>query len=187
MHLLQGRLWCWVWGGVLKLLMEDNQPLGCCGRPAVIPHLQPIRPFTLFNRQVLEELFIPEHPTYEPNTSGWAAEAAERLAPLAADGGSGELSAAERAAAAFVLIGQAEAAAWGGSNGSLGGGGSGGGSSQRRYTVADFRAAYALGALTPLHVAENIIAAVEASEARVRCARGLQCAEIVSCCGACAC
>ncbi|KAI7839845.1 hypothetical protein COHA_006430 [Chlorella ohadii] len=126
--------------------------------------------------QVLEELYIPEAPTFRPNTAGWQAE--DDVAwDLALLGGiesrcsSGGLSAVQRAAAAAALS-PAFAAGSGGrgtpKRGSSSGGGEGGPSSppQRHYTAADYRAAYQSGRIPPSDVAENIIEAVAASEAQ---------------------
>jgi hypothetical protein len=111
---------------------------------------------------MLEEVFLPERPTFQPNTAGWAAEDTSDLAPL------GDLPAAERAVAAVATLqsfcSQLESIANtphdGGSSGSKG---------KRHCTAADFRGAYAAGTVTPAQVAENIIAAVAASEAQVGC------------------
>lgn len=121
-------------------------------------------PITLLNQpQALEEIFLPERPTFLPNTAGWPAEQpADRLAPLAATPASadGELGAAERATAAFSLVHGTQAAAAGDGSGSSG-------RPPRQHTVASFHAAYACGACTPLDVAEAVIAAIAASEAQV--------------------
>lgn len=96
-------------------------------------------------RQLFEETFIPEAPTFMPNTRGWRRErgAFEELGP--------DLSAAERASKAYALAfgsasigeGRGRRAGW------------------KRYTVADFERAYSSGTVTPVQVAENVIAAVE--------------------------
>lgn len=78
-------------------------------------------------------------------------------------------SAADRAAAAAAL---APAFAGSKGKGQLRAGaraGSSGGAAWRAHTAADFHRAYAAGALTPSDVAENVIAAVAASEAQVGC------------------
>lgn len=107
--------------------------------------------------QMLEEVFIPERPTFHPNTSGWAAEDASSLAHL------DDLPAAQRAAASVAAL----QPFWSQLESTAPANGNGGGSGQRYHTAADFRRAYVARRVTPAQVAENIIAAVAASEAQV--------------------
>ncbi|KAL6766412.1 hypothetical protein ACKKBG_A35910 [Auxenochlorella protothecoides x Auxenochlorella symbiontica] len=94
--------------------------------------------------QLFGETFIPEMPTFLPNTRGWRPEQGPlvELEP--------ELSDVERAGAAFKLtFGEDPATDQG---------------PWRQHTCADYRRAYASGQSTPSQVAERVITAVAASE-----------------------
>lgn len=116
--------------------------------------------------QILEEVFLPERPTYQPNLEGWGPEPLAGLATLGG-GQCGALAAAQLAAeAASILAGSADFGAASdvapGSDDS----GSSSSSARRPHTVADFYRAYASGQATPSQVAERVIEAVAASEAQ---------------------
>ncbi|KFM27663.1 Glutamyl-tRNA(Gln) amidotransferase subunit A [Auxenochlorella protothecoides] len=94
--------------------------------------------------QLFGETFIPEMPTFLPNTRAWRPEQGPmvELEP--------ELSDVERAGAAFKLtFGEDPATDQG---------------PWRQHTCADYRRAYASGQSTPSQVAERVITAVAASE-----------------------
>lgn len=116
---------------------------------------RPLAPFThlhlVLPRQLFEETFIPEAPTFMPNTRAWRRErgAFEELDP--------DLSAADRATKAYTLA-FGSAAAGAGEECRAG---------WKRYTVADFYRAYSSGNVTPVQVAENVIAAVEEGMSQV--------------------
>lgn len=137
------------------------------------PLAGPIRRPLLRNNklpQILEELFMPERPTFQPNTEGWPAESGAGLAPLSTQAEQ-ELMPAGRASAAAALlaaIATAYPAQATNSTAEASGGAvsSSTGRDRRHYTAADFHRAYASGEATPSDVAERLIAAVAASEAQ---------------------
>jgi hypothetical protein len=141
------------------------------------PLAGPIRCALLQRNGVLQmlEVFVPERPTYQPNTAGWPAEAAAGLVALPSPGeGSSAANRATAAAAALALdrpraAAHAAAPAAVAAAAAAGADGAQPGSAtlRRHHTAADFRRAYASGTVTPVQVAENIIAAVAASEAQV--------------------
>ncbi|PSC68462.1 fatty acid amide hydrolase-like [Micractinium conductrix] len=111
--------------------------------------------------QILEEVFVPERASFQPNTVGWPTErglADGRLVELG--GGEYELAPVELAAAATALSPSFAAA----SSSGAGQAPASTDATPRRHTAADFYRAYASGATTPAEVAERIIAAVAASE-----------------------
>ncbi|KAL4419344.1 hypothetical protein ABPG75_002647, partial [Micractinium tetrahymenae] len=117
--------------------------------------------------QILEEVFIPERPTYQPNLQGWAPEPPAGLAALGAEGV--KQAAAELAVeAAAILAGPAGFSSTQAATAAPAGTASAGGrrGARRPYTVADFYRAYASGQTTPSEVAERVIKAVAASEAQ---------------------
>ena len=146
------------------------------------PLAAPIRRALLQRNGVLQmlEVFVPESPTFQPNTAGWPAEGAAGLVALPGPGEGS--SAAQRATAAAAALAPdrpraaaqaaapaapaapaVAAAAPAGADGSQ----PGSATLRRHHTAADFHRAYASGTATPVQVAENIIAAVAASEAQV--------------------
>lgn len=137
-------------GPIRRRLMRDNGfPQARSlkqSRAAGLSLMSPTSNHTTQPWQALEEQFIPEPPTLEPNTSsGWvprpgAPSFDDAVLPL----GTGSVAAAAAAAAALHALGEA-----------------GGGSSR----VMEFHSAYKSGRLTPAAVAERLIAAVAESEA----------------------
>ena len=101
--------------------------------------------------QVLQEVFIPEKPTFTPNTRGW-----DHRAPPAAEEGVPQGTSPADAAAAAAGVLPAFAA-------------EGGSEAAGQSRVAEFHAAYRSGRVTPVQVAEAVIAALAESEAQVGC------------------
>lgn len=132
-------------------LAGDHQYFNTSILPSVPMTWQQTRPLARAHSlplQLFGETFIPEMPTFLPNTRAWRPEQGPmvELEP--------ELSDVERAGAAFKLtFGEDPATDQG---------------PWRQHTCADYRRAYASGQSTPSQVAERVITAVAASEEQVR-------------------
>ena len=97
--------------------------------------------------QLFDDVFIPEEPTFTPNTAGWREEkSALEGALVSVPIGSDPAEIVKKAVA--LAASEQTSSAW------------------RRYTIADFQRGYASGATTPSRVAERVIAAVEAGLAQ---------------------